>query len=137
MVACFCFVALPCQQLFDPLHGSISCSGPQVTNEWCNFSCWPGYYLTGSELRVCLPNSTWTGLDASCPPLTCSELVPETDSVEVITPCTTEYNSTCKLVCSSGYYLPGGDESSMFEQTCALDEYKNVNWTSPKDCEGM
>ena len=118
--------------MYDPFHGHIECSGPQVTNEICTFSCNPGYNLTGVEERVCLPNGSWSGTDVMCPALQCPELE-TTFNVLIVPSCFAEYNYSCTLVCADGYYL---EDKNFFEQTCALQQDGNVSWTDPKSCFG-
>ena len=32
----------------------------------CQFTCQPGYELTGSPVRMCLANGKWSGTRAAC-----------------------------------------------------------------------
>ena len=80
------FTADPCPMLFNPLNGAIECTGPQVTDESCNYTCQPGYNLTGPVMRSCQPDHTWSGDPTTCPPKQCVELVGQNNAF-VVTPC--------------------------------------------------
>ena len=43
--------ANPCAKLGRPVHGNITCTGIQVTDESCSFNCDLGYRLQGSDCR--------------------------------------------------------------------------------------
>ena len=118
------------------MNGQIQCTGPQVTDQNCTFTCDPGYYLTGSDLRTCQPDHTWSGEDASCLPLNCDDLIaPENASVAI--PCNTEYTSNCKLICEDGYHVEGELGTTEWIQNCTLIDDENVEWTEAKRCIGM
>lgn len=121
---------LPCPTLLELANGFIDCSGPQVTDESCLFTCNAGYSLSGSSIRQCLSNSTWSGVDSVCLPLHCKELESTTNSL-IILPCYTEFNSTCTLICEDGYYL---QNKTAYKQTCSLGNNGSVAWTEPKTC---
>ena len=58
-------LGLPCEHITAPLHGQMNCSD-SVTNSTCFVSCSPGYSLSGSKTRICLPSSRWSGVRSSC-----------------------------------------------------------------------
>ena len=125
----------PCAPLSGIMNGYIDCTGPQVTDENCTFACDPGYYLTGSDLRTCQPDHTWSGEDAVCPPLKCEELTaPENASVSI--PCNNEYTSNCTLVCDDGFHVEGNLSTTEWIQTCAFSNEGGVKWTQSKQCVG-
>ena len=128
-----CFdTALPCSyEQTDPLHGSAECTSLfHVTDESCTFSCDDGYFLVGSEMRVCQPGATWSGTNSSCPPLECPELEPQTDSL-LILPCNNEYTSMCTLSCYDGYSV---EDSASYIRTCEFVSDGIVDWTESKTC---
>ncbi|KAL9960402.1 hypothetical protein ACROYT_G033854 [Oculina patagonica] len=54
-----------CPQLFAPTNGSLQpCSN--LSGQTCQFSCGRGYNLTGSRIRRCNSNGTWTGTQTQC-----------------------------------------------------------------------
>ena len=113
------------------------CSGQQVTDTVCTFSCNVGYDLTGSTSRTCLPDHTWSGEETSCPPLECDELTatygPD-DLQIVIAPCNNEVYSECSVFCAEGYHI---DSSDTWTQTCSLtDEGDSVQWSDEPVCIG-
>ena len=124
----------PCTPL--AVNGYVQCTGPQVTDENCTFSCDPGYNLTGSELRTCQSDHTWSGENAVCSPLHCVELTaPENAFVKM--PCTTEYTSSCKLVCEDGFHVESYLNTFEWMQSCVLTDKGNVTWTEAQICIGM
>lgn len=116
----------------------MSCNGEQVTDTECEFVCKPGFNLTGSAVRTCLPNHTWSGMETTCPLLLCTPLTTvykEDNSVFVLSPCSNTYNYTCGVGCREGYYI--ANETDEWKQTCDL--FANnyiVNWTEPITCIG-
>lgn len=113
----------------------MKCSGPQDTDEHCAFTCDQGYELEGSSNRSCLANNTWSGIDSSCPPLTCGELQPSNNTV-IAQPCFDEFKSTCTVICEERYQI-NNSNSIHFAQTCSLtNETDAVDWTQPKMCSG-
>ena len=123
----------PCPQLFNPVNGAIMCTGPQVTDESCNYTCQAGYNLTGSIMRTCQPDHTWTGDPTSCPPKQCVELVGENHAF-VVTPCGQDFNISCNVLCEDGYRINGTDG---WKQTCQLNEELDVEWSDPPVCIGQ
>lgn len=135
MCVCVCaYVGLSCPQLFTPDKGSITCTEIQVTGETCTFACDLGYYLVGSETRLCLNDSVWTGEDASCLPRLCDEL--ETEFVtQLVQPCDDEFMSECSYVCGDGYYLEDG--TNTFDRACVVSTPLDVDWSPAADqCVG-
>ena len=129
------YIAQPCPTLFEPVNGLMVCSGPQVTDEHCAFTCDQGYELEGSSNRSCLANNTWSGVDSSCPPLLCGELQ-HSNNTAIGQPCFDEFNSTCTVICEEGFQVD--NNSTLFDQTCSLiNETNTVKWTEPKTCSGM
>ena len=131
----FLFLALNCSAILAPLNGHMICTGRQVTNQNCTFTCDPGYYITGSISRTCLPNQTWSGLHPQCHRLRCPVLVAPMNSV-VTYPCDDRYKSTCHLLCKHGYEVEGIPRTIEWEQTCTLNDSNTVDWNSSNRCIG-
>ena len=64
------FILVECLLLTNPNNGMLSCSlgGDGLTNpgDTCVFTCNNGYELIGNDMRICLPNGTWSGSDPVC-----------------------------------------------------------------------
>ena len=123
--------AQPCPHLDAPLNGSISCTGEQVTDEMCSFSCDPGFELLGSSRKLCQPNNTWTGVNTYCNILHCPLLEPTEDSF-IAVPCDTVYQSTCMVSCLAGYYRENLDQNEIH---CVVGNTSDsVQWTQRPEC---
>ena len=60
-----------CDDLSAPANGEImSCSSGRVgvgyEGDTCSFTCNTGYELTGSDIRTCQSDGSWSGTDATC-----------------------------------------------------------------------
>jgi len=59
-----------CPRIFAPVNGMISCQlrSDNVANpgETCQFSCDDGFTLTGSSVRTCQNDRTWSGTEPMC-----------------------------------------------------------------------
>lgn len=97
----------------------------------CNFSCDPGFALVGSMERICQPNNTWTGSNASCDIMLCEELQSVRNGF-VVSPCNREFQSVCSVTCGDGYYTEGP-----YSQTCGVSDNGAVQWSSAPVCRGM
>jgi len=51
-----------CPPLTSPGNGIADCSTPGV----CNFTCDTGYTVSGSAVRRCQRNGTWSGTQPTC-----------------------------------------------------------------------
>ena len=124
-----------CNDLVSPPNGDIKCTGPQVTDESCTFTCHTGYSLSGSSKRTCLINQTWSGEDPVCKPVKCSELTSPAKAL-VTYPCDTNFMSSCAVLCEKGYHVKGQpDRMNKWSQTCALGtENSTVEWTDAMEC---
>ena len=129
----FMYPAQPCPTLYAPLHGGISCTGEQVTDETCYFTCDPGYELLGSAERFCQPTNTWTGQHTSCRILHCPVLNGNDDTF-IVYPCDTAFNSSCMLQCTPGHYYR--DPNTNFIRCIAGPVHETVIWTDRPMCEG-
>lgn len=127
--------AQPCdRQLVAPQNGSIWCSGDQVTDQNCSFACDAGFTFTGSELRKCLSNNSWTGVDVVCIPKHCHPLTnPPNGYVDIVNDCETVLTTMCEIKCVEGYYI---NNTTPFYQTCVANKTSgDVYWTTAPDCE--
>lgn len=133
IATCYHLTALPCSPiLVAPANGFINCTGPQVTEESCQFTCQPGYQLEGSPVRECTNDSSWSGEYPSCEKQLCPLLVPITNYL-IIRPCMRQFNSTCLIACPNGYSLTDG--SVIYEQMCIADGSGGVQWTNTRTCQ--
>ncbi|KAL9960408.1 hypothetical protein ACROYT_G033860 [Oculina patagonica] len=75
----------------------------------CSFSCNVGYNLTGSPVRRCLENGTWSGEPSYCQVVTCPTLLIPKNGVKA--DCTSmvfePYGTQCTFACNGGYNLIG------------------------------
>ena len=65
-----CFVDIICDNLSTPANGEItSCSSGRVgvgyEGDTCSFTCNTGYELTGSDIRTCQGDGSWSGSDGT------------------------------------------------------------------------
>ena len=128
---CSFSTAEPCPHLNAPLNGSISCTGEQVTDEMCSFSCDPGFELLGSSQRLCQPNNTWTGVDTYCNILHCPVLEP-TEGSFIVDQCDTIYQSSCTVPCITGYFRHDSDQNLI---SCVVGNTSDsVQWTERSKC---
>ncbi|XP_052871110.1 sushi, von Willebrand factor type A, EGF and pentraxin domain-containing protein 1-like, partial [Anopheles cruzii] len=62
-------VAVTCTELQPPPHGYFVMEPKpcgRVLNAACGVRCRPGYELTGTSIRLCQENGTWSGAEAKC-----------------------------------------------------------------------
>ena len=59
------FVAVDCGPLPVPINGSSSGDSTVFPNNVV-FNCDHGFILSGSTMRTCRPNGTWSGLPTLC-----------------------------------------------------------------------
>lgn len=59
---------MKCPKLTVPEHGYLvkkrDCVN--IINGACGIRCEVGYTLTGTSIRLCQPNATWSGIDPVC-----------------------------------------------------------------------
>ena len=127
--------AEPCPNISTILNGRIQCTGPQVTDENCTFICDPGYNLTGSSLRICQSDHTWSGEAAFCPPLHCVEFIAP-ENASIIAQCNTEYTSSCRVTCNEGFDIEDDPNALEWIQTCGVTTEGSVEWMGAKKCIG-
>ena len=124
-------IALPCPNLMDPRNGQYTCDGPQVTGTACRLKCNRGYKLVGAKRRKCLSTSNWSENNSFCEILRCDELN-NPENASIILPCATELGSTCRIVCSLGFYT----NSTNVTQECELVNENTTKWSEPPKCIG-
>uniref|UniRef100_A0A8V0YHJ7 p-selectin n=1 Tax=Gallus gallus TaxID=9031 RepID=A0A8V0YHJ7_CHICK len=104
--------AVTCPVLSAPEHGELNCShlhGNFTFNSTCDFSCQPGFELTGPQSRECTAMGNWTGDTTQCKAISCSVLrAPEHGELN----CSHlhgnfTFGSTCNLSCQPGFELLG------------------------------
>nr|XP_058968846.1 P-selectin-like [Pocillopora verrucosa] len=78
-------------------------------NATCQFSCEDGYVGSGSQVRRCQRNGTWSGHNYSCQKITCPVLSPPTHGKRYGCPGNLPlYNGTvCRFTCNNGYVGSG------------------------------
>ena len=103
-----------CDVLSAPDNGSKDCSG-EIFGETCNFACNTGFDLSGSELRTCQADGTWTGVPVHCTQASCG-LLPAPRHGKVTCSAGGTFGSTCDFECDTGYSLVGSKE-----RTCEAD----------------
>lgn len=59
------FPAVDCGPLSVPVNGSSSGDSTVFPNSLL-FNCDPGFILSGSTIRTCQPNGTWSGFSTIC-----------------------------------------------------------------------
>ena len=117
----------------SPVNGHISCSDIiLVVSSNCSFSCNEGYQLQGSQNRVCLPSTSWSGYQTECKIMECPELIAQPNSI-IVQRCSSILNSTCLLSCIQGFYHDNGE---LFQQSCLLKN-GTTEWSEPVECKGM
>ncbi|XP_070554193.1 sushi domain-containing protein 2-like isoform X2 [Ptychodera flava] len=87
------------------------------------FACNQGFNLIGSEQRVCLGNSSWSGTQPVCQAVNCGVPDPLSHGTPTIV-CTT-YNCTVDYTCEEGYDLQGDNN-----RTCQ----SNATWDGESPC---
>ena len=59
-----------CSALTDPNNGVVNCSlgDDEIPSyeDTCSFTCNTGYELTGSDIRTCQSDGSWSGSDTIC-----------------------------------------------------------------------
>ena len=114
-----------------PQNGEITCTGPQVPDENCTFTCDAGYQLYGTAFQRCLPDNTWSGEPVECQIMSCPELTEPLNGA-IILPCEYEFRSTCNLRCDNGFY-----SNDVLSQSCVLAaDNSYVEWTEAPVCDG-
>ncbi|KAL9960487.1 hypothetical protein ACROYT_G033954 [Oculina patagonica] len=90
---------------------SFGCSGNGMDYHYdtvCRFWCKSGYIGSGSQVRRCQHNGTWSGQDFTCQTVTCPTLPPPTNG-ELLGCNTTEmlHDTVCRFSCKEGSEASG------------------------------
>lgn len=130
----------PCNlTLVMPTNGGMHCTGSQVTGESCHFNCEPGYQLTGSSIRECLANHSWSGIDSSCLPLQCPMLEAPMNAF-VVSPCNHTFKSQeCTIICDKEYHVTNKPTNQHhWTQSCIVhtSQSSSVQWSKALSCSG-
>ncbi|XP_065905187.1 sushi, von Willebrand factor type A, EGF and pentraxin domain-containing protein 1-like [Dysidea avara] len=105
---------LTCPPLTSPDNGSIECSlgddGTSIEGSSCIYICDEGFEISGTIIRECQSNGSWSGDEPTCERLTCLPLTsPDNGSIE----CslgddgTSIEGSSCIYICDEGFEISG------------------------------
>ncbi|XP_078343271.1 low-density lipoprotein receptor-related protein 2-like isoform X2 [Oculina patagonica] len=100
---------IACPALPAPSNGTkFGCPGnTTVYNDTvCQFSCNNGYIGSGSQVRRCQHNGTWSGQDFNCQRILCEPLH-HLPNLRMNTSCTRLPGDSCEFACERGYNLIG------------------------------
>ncbi|XP_020615812.1 CUB and sushi domain-containing protein 3-like isoform X2 [Orbicella faveolata] len=99
--------AVNCGPLVIPKNGSLSGTSTVFPNS-IQFQCDPGFILSGSSIRTCQANGTWSGLTTLCSAIDCGKLqAPQNGSVFGRN---TTYPHTLRFTCDVGFSLFGSSD---------------------------
>ncbi|KAL9960509.1 hypothetical protein ACROYT_G033977 [Oculina patagonica] len=73
----------------------------------CQFACNNGYIGSGSQVRRCQHNGTWSGQDFTCQIINYTSLTVDPSGPLRMSSCDNHYGAECKLTCTIGYRLNG------------------------------
>ncbi|XP_021345013.1 P-selectin-like, partial [Mizuhopecten yessoensis] len=100
-----------------PRHGFVQCENSErIAGSSCSYSCFDGYRLNGGARRRCETSGSFSGADAQCKAVNCSNASPSIHPNHGKASCTDtvfEYNTVCATRCDKGYSLP----SDSFQMT--------------------
>jgi len=86
-----------------PVNGKLDCPGSKgFYQDNCFFICNPGYQLRGPSNGTCLADQSWSKGNPICVALNCSTS-PPLDNSQLQSPCDTQYQSKCTVLCDQGY----------------------------------
>ncbi|XP_078343310.1 uncharacterized protein LOC144629026 isoform X3 [Oculina patagonica] len=102
---------ITCQALPAPSNGTrLGCPGNATMyyDTVCQFSCNNGFIGSGSKVRRCQHNGTWSGQDLTCQRIICEplQLAP---NVRMNGSCTRLPGDACEFACERGYDLIGSN----------------------------
>ena len=84
-------------------------------NSSVNFTCYPGYQLTGSDVITCSTDGTWSNILPSCNITYCS--VPMSPANGNVSYTSLSVNSSVYFTCNTGYTLTGGTNITCLPNT--------------------
>ncbi|XP_012584367.1 PREDICTED: P-selectin [Condylura cristata] len=105
-------IAIACEPLESPLHGSLDCSPSLRTfqyNSNCSFHCAEGFTLRGADIVRCTNFGQWTAPAPVCQAVQCQDLLaPHKTQMNCSHPFGAfNYQSTCSFTCDKGLLLVG------------------------------
>ncbi|RMX59002.1 hypothetical protein pdam_00018171 [Pocillopora damicornis] len=103
---------ITCPGLPSPTNGTkLGCSGnaTEFYDIVCQFECNNGYIGSGSQIRRCQENKTWSGEEFVCQRITCPGLPSPTNGtrLECSGNATEFYDTVCQFECNNGYVGSG------------------------------
>ncbi|XP_045200864.2 sushi, von Willebrand factor type A, EGF and pentraxin domain-containing protein 1-like isoform X2 [Mercenaria mercenaria] len=126
----FTVTTLACDTLPWPANGARSCENNNILGSSCQYTCNPGYQLTGSDTVTCQDEvaPTWS-LAPTCEKKSCSPpSYPDHSTVQCTDPAYA-FQSVCSIFCDNGFSLEGH-----FYMQCQADgTWSNAGSSSCKD----
>ncbi|XP_063284243.1 L-selectin-like [Pelobates fuscus] len=106
--------AVKCENLTIPQHGYVDCVHPLAENSYnstCEYKCFDGWKLQGSNITACGISGRWVGPTPTCEAAKCEFLQdPTHGSVACEHPYGEfSYETTCHFECSEGWILKGSN----------------------------
>ncbi|XP_078343227.1 uncharacterized protein LOC144628967 isoform X2 [Oculina patagonica] len=101
---------ITCPALLEPSNGTrFGCSGNAEMNysTECRLSCNNGHIGSGSAVRTCQHNGTWSGNDFTCLIINCTSLTVDPSGPLLMSSCDNHYGDECNFSCTIGYRLNG------------------------------
>lgn len=97
-----------CNPLQPPVDGYfIPGTCDNIVHGGCGIRCSPGFSLSGSSIRICQKDGTWSGNETLCSIKRCSPLFPPTDGKMVCNRMDFLYSTECNFACKEGYQMLG------------------------------
>ncbi|XP_026693209.2 sushi, von Willebrand factor type A, EGF and pentraxin domain-containing protein 1-like isoform X5 [Ciona intestinalis] len=97
---------ITCNELPKPEHGSVRCTKHDGYDSRCTLSCQEGYVLSGSSIRTCSVDGTWSGKVTTCERITCPYIPFPSHGRKVCTD-KNHFSSNCQFVCEVGFNIIG------------------------------
>ncbi|XP_036756528.2 P-selectin isoform X1 [Manis pentadactyla] len=127
-------VAVACQPLEGPAHGSLDCPPPPAMFQYqanCSFRCAEGFALRGAASVRCAGPGEWTAPAPVCQAVQCQDLpAPHKARVNCSHPFGAfRYQSACSFACEDGFLLVGAS---------ALQCLDTGHWSAaPPECQAV
>lgn len=96
--------------------GTVNCTNAVYYDSKCTYSCNQGYEMIGPRIRTCRLNEEWDETKPLCQKIRCPPIIASSNS-GMICSAGTDYSSTCKFTCDTGYVMVGSASS-----TCNADK---------------
>ncbi|XP_014676683.1 PREDICTED: sushi, von Willebrand factor type A, EGF and pentraxin domain-containing protein 1-like [Priapulus caudatus] len=101
-----------CEPLLPPVDGYFipgTCNN--IFHAACGIRCSGGYTLSGSSIRICTENGTWTGTRTACRIKSCGALAAPSDGTMTCDSGDDDdgfrYGAVCRFACREGYQMLG------------------------------